>query len=659
MIFLSLIISAIFSYIMYRKTFPEISIQQKSLLFILRLITLWIVLAFLLIPIYKVTKVTFQKPKAMVLIDNSESMELMQGDKTKSAQVNSFLDEMKSNLEKNFAVEYVNFASSLNGNSNNTDLIKSIEELFSQNSSSFSEVFLLSDGYYINDKFSLLRDYPFKINTFSFPNQQIEENPKLLNVRSNRTTFLNDPTPLEVTTNSQDNKELVIEVKNKNKILLTKKLKAGDSSIVKNLLHLKFDKVGLYELVLVLKDNKQEYDTSKIVVKVNDNQNNVVLFTDSPNWDIKYIKDAVKLDNRFTYRFLIAKDRRIWEGNSETSLSEALTDCQLLIINNNNRLLLNSANIELLKNKIDNGLSLFLIGDIINGLDEYYPVSISKIDRQYEGKIIPGIVAKNFTTFNEYLQDFKDFPPVKYKYYTLKNSAQEIATMDNMDRSPAITTFKLNQTKILHFAVEDFWRFATRVDNEKYQEFILNIVQWLSSKSGENFIVSTDKDGYYFGEIINFSASILDEKGDFISQKKLKLEVIDEVNEVILSDFLLWKTDKYSYELDELKAGNYSYKVSDSDTKQMKTGDFIIFDNSLEQSHLDFNNVALNEISNISNGQHFDSENSAAFAEGIKREKVSKNLYSEFKILYNNLFLLIVILSFSIELYFRRRWGLI
>lgn len=231
--------------------------------------------------------------------------------------------------------------------------------------------------------------------------------------------------------------------------------------------------------------------------------------------------------------------------------------------------------------------------------------------------------------------------------------------MDNMDRSPAITTFKLNQTKILHFAVEDFWRFATRVDNEKYQEFILNIVQWLSSKSGENFIVSTDKDGYYFGEIINFSASILDEKGDFISQKKLKLEVIDEVNEVILSDFLLWKTDKYSYELDELKAGNYSYKVSDSDTKQMKTGDFIIFDNSLEQSHLDFNNVALNEISNISNGQHFDSENSAAFAEGIKREKVSKNLYSEFKILYNNLFLLIVILSFSIELYFRRRWGLI
>lgn len=659
MILLSLIIAAIFTFIMYRKTFPEISLPKKIMLALLRLITLWIVLTFLLIPIYKVTKVSWQKPKALVLVDTSDSMELYQHNQTKSELVKVLQTEIKGHLEKNFELEYVNFAASLKGNSNNTDLIKSLEELFSQNSSDLSEVFLLSDGYFINNKFSLLKDYPFKINTFSFPNQEVDLNPHFLNIRSNRTTFLNEATPIEITANSQGNPELIIEIKNNNKLLLTKKITEADSNITKNLVHLTFAKVGLYNLTLTLKDAKQEYDSSKLVVKVNDDQNKVVILTDSPNWDVKFIKDALKLDSRFDYRFLTVKSRSIFEGKKEVSLTEVLADCQLLILNNDSRMLLNPNEIKLIKNKIDKGLSIFLIGDIINGLDEYYPVLKSNIDRQYEGKIIPGMLAKNYTTFNEYLQAFQDFPPVKYKYYSLKNSAQEIATLDNMDRSPAITTFKLNQAKILHFAFTDFWRFALRVDNENYQEFILNIVQWLSSKSGENFIVSTDKDGYYFGETVNLNASILDEKGDYISQKKLNLEVKDEAKQEVISDFLLWKTDNYSYEINDLSAGNYSYKVTDSDTKQMKEGNFIVFDNSLEQSHLDFNNVVLNEISTITKGSHFDSEDIASIKAGLTREKITTDLYKEFKILYNNLFLLLVILSFSTELYFRRRWGLL
>jgi ABC-type glycerol-3-phosphate transport system permease component len=104
MIFFSLLIAAVFSYIMYRKTFPEVPIRQKSLLFFLRLITLWIVLSFLLIPIYKATRVSFQKPKAVVLIDNSDSMELQQNNETKTQIVNSFLEKIKGNLEQNFDV---------------------------------------------------------------------------------------------------------------------------------------------------------------------------------------------------------------------------------------------------------------------------------------------------------------------------------------------------------------------------------------------------------------------------------------------------------------------------------------------------------------------------------------------------------------------------
>lgn len=659
MIFLALILSAIFSYILYRKTNPDISRQRKSFLFLLRLVTLWIILSFLLIPIYKVTRVSFQKPKAIVMIDDSASMNIAQESMTKSEQITSLLANIKADLESNFDVKYENFASSLNGSDNSSDVIKSIEDLFVQGEDSSKEIYLLSDGHYVNNSFALLRDYPYKINTFRFANQQEELQPKFLNIRSNRTTFLNDPTPIEITSNIQGNKETTIEIYEGEKKLWSKDLENETGDIAKNLLHLKFETVGLHELTINLQDENEKYDTAKLVIKVNDNKNNITLLTDSPDWDAKSIKDALKLDNRFKYRFIVLKDRKMWEGNKEVQLEDVLRECQLLILNNDKRLLLNPEDSRLISSKINNGLSIFFIGDIVNGLDEFYPVRKTEIDRKYEAKVIPGLASKNYTTFSTYLENFKDLPPVKYKYFALKNSAQEIATMDNMERSPAITSHQLNQAKILHFGFEDFWRFSLRADNDAFNELIRNIIQWLSSKSGENFIVSTDKDGYYFGETVSFSAAILDEKGDFISQKKLRLELVDSNDQMVVSDFLLWKTDEYSYELDDLNAGLYHYKVTDIDTKQTKKGNFIVFNNSLEQSHTDFNNVALNEISRITGGKHNNSSDLPGIKDSLVREKISTNLYSEFKILYNNYFLLLVILSFSLELYFRRRWGLI
>ncbi len=659
MIFLSLSLAALFSFILYWKTYPEISQKKRVLLFFLRLITLWIILSFLLIPIYKVTRISSVKPEAIVLIDTSQSMDLLQENQAKSDIVQAFLDDIEDDLEDNFEVDYNNFAASLNGKSNDSNLLKSIEELYSLSSGKQTEIFLFSDGYFSNSEFSKLKNYPYKINTFKFSNQEVETEPKLLNIRSNRSTFLNDPTPIEITSNSHGNKGLYIEIKDKETTLLSQKLDTKDDDISKDIFRLKFDEVGLYELTISLKDTNQEYDTAKLVIKVSDDKNNVVILTDSPDWDIKYIKDAIKLDTRLKYKYIIAKDRTFWEGEKEISLKDALEECQLLILNNENRLILNSNDSNFISNKIDNGLSLFLIGNIINGLDEYYPVNKTDINRDYEGKIIPGLAAKSFSTFDAYLKGFQDLPPVKYNYYALKNSGQEIATLDNMERSPAITYHQLNQAKILHFGFSDFWRFAMRHDSRKYQELILNIAQWLSSKSGENFLVSTDKDGYYFGQRILFNASLLDEKGDFVSQKKLNLQVTNADGELIISDFLLWKSDRYTYELADLSPGNYRYVVTDSDSKQQKEGNLVVFDNSLEQSHLDFNNVALHEIASVTSGQVYDSEDINTIKEKLVRERIPTNLYHEFKILYNNYFLLLVILSFALELYFRRRWGLL
>ncbi len=659
MILISLLISALYSYILYRKTKPEISLARASFLFSLRLITLWIVLMFLLLPVYKVTRDLLVKPKALVLIDNSASMDLLQEGESKAEQVSNLLDGIKGSLETNFEVEYFNFASSISGNKNNTDLLASIEDLYQRESQTPHEIFLLSDGYFSDNRFSLLKDYPFKINTFEFSNPQKELQAKIVNIRSNRNAYLNEDTPIEISVNNQGKDKLSLEISNDNQLLKRKIIESSEANITKELTNISFEKVGLYNLNIKLLDNGEQVDSSRLVIKVSDNKKKLVMITDSADWDLKFIKDAIKLDNRFSYRYIILKDRVLWEGKKEVSLPDLLADCQLLILNNKNRLIFNQNQNSFLANKIKQGLNLFLIGDIINGLEEYYPVAKSNIDRLYEARIIPGYASKDYTTFAEYLQEADDLPPVKYYYYRLKNTSQEIATFDNMDRSPAITSFRLNTTKVLHFAFQDFWRFSTRVSSNDFNTMIRNILQWLSSQSGQNFLVATDKDGYYFGETVNFTASILDEKGDFISQKNLELIVKNSEGQSVKSDFLLWKSQEYTYKLADLPAGKYTYQVTDLASEQVRNGQFLVYDNSLEMSHLDFNNVALNEISKASGGYHYKSWQSETFKQALEREKIPTQLYREFKILFNNYLLFIVILSFSIELFFRRRWGLI
>ncbi len=659
MIFLSLIIAALYSYILYRKTKPEIAFRQRAFLFTLRLITVWLVLLFLTMPLYKISREILVKPKAVIMTDNSLSMQLKQAGQEKSVKVNNILNQIRNDLDKNFDTEYYDFASTIKGNPNSTDLLASIENLYAKQGQSPDEIFLLSDGYFSDNNLSRLKDYPFSINTFHVANPQVDLQAKIINLRANRQAYLNEDSPIEITINSHDNSKLRLEISENNQLLKKQNLGTNQDNIIKSSIYLKFDKLGLHNLDIKLLDDNQTYDSTNLVIKVSDNKKKILIITDSPDWDLKFIKDAIKLDNNFSYTYVVAKDRLFWQANEEVSLKDLLADCQLLIINNKSRLIFSSEDGQLIKNKVNNGLGLFLLGDIVLGMEDLYPVASTKIDRNYEAKVIPGFTSKNYTTFSNYFANVTDLPPVKYKYYSLKNTGQEIATLDNMDRSPAIALISFNNAKVLYFTFSDFWRFATRSDRNEFNTLIINIVQWLSSKTGQDFIVSTDKDGYYFGQNVKFSASILDEKGDFIAQKSLKLELLDNEKKSIKNDFFLWERDQYTYEVSNLPAGNYSYKVTDVTSNNQKEGNFIIFDNSLEMSHLDFNNVALREISNLTGGKHFPPQQIEQIKSSLVRERISQDLYSEYKILFNNYFLLLVILSFSIELFLRRRWGLI
>lgn len=659
MIYLLVAVSLLFSFILYRRTKPEVSLKGKVLLFILRTLSVLIVLVYLFLPIFRRVSTSFEKPKGIILIDNSESMNNKVGEKSKKEISESSYNSLIKSIENSYRTSEYSFASGISGSKKSTDIVKTVKELFSNEDFTGAELFLFSDGYYVNNDFSQLSNYPVTINTFEHKNNSSLSQAKIINVRNSRTSFIDEKVPFEITIEKSLEDTLTLIALNKGRIFYKETIPISDKSVIKKMIINKFKKRGLQEITLQLKSRDEVLDSRKVVVNIEDNKGEIAFLTDSPNWDLKFIKDIVKLDKKFKQKVLVQRKGSIYINQDKVKLAEELEGVSLLVIINNGRIHLSQKERETIKKRVKQGVSLFLVGAPTRGIEELYPVTKSNVTREYETSVIPGFSINDFVTFKDYFKDYQELTPVRYNFYSLKSGAKEIATFDNLEKAPAISYSRLNEARILHFAFHDFWQWKMRTDSAKFTELITNIINWLNSKAGESFLFSTDKDGFYFGENITFRSVILDEKGDYLSGKDLHLEIKDSTGVAVIDDYLVKVQEEYLYEADFLSPGKYQAILTDIDTKQKKQLAFLVLDDNLEKQQDDFNNQALFQLAEETGGQMYSLNNIEQLKGSLKRDKLKKEEVLEYDLVRNISILILFIILFSLELFLRKRWGLL
>ena len=659
MIYLLVAVSLLFSFILYRRTKPEVSLKGTVLLFILRTLSVLIVLVYLFLPIFRRVSTSFEKPKGIILIDNSESMNNKVGEKSKKEISESSYNSLIKSIENSYRTSEYSFASGISGSKKSTDIVKTVKELFSNEDFTGAELFLFSDGYYVNNDFSQLSNYPVTINTFEHKNNSSLSQAKIINVRNSRTSFIDEKVPFEITIEKSLEDTLTLIALNKGRIFYKETIPISDKSVIKKMIINKFKKRGLQEITLQLKSRDEVLDSRKVVVNIEDNKGEIAFLTDSPNWDLKFIKDIVKLDKKFKQKVLVQRKGSIYINQDKVKLAEELEGVSLLVIINNGRIHLSQKERETIKKRVKQGVSLFLVGAPTRGIEELYPVTKSNVTREYETSVIPGFSINDFVTFKDYFKDYQELTPVRYNFYSLKSGAKEIATFDNLEKAPAISYSRLNEARILHFAFHDFWQWKMRTDSAKFTELITNIINWLNSKAGESFLFSTDKDGFYFGENITFRSVILDEKGDYLSGKDLHLEIKDSTGVAVIDDYLVKVQEEYLYEADFLSPGKYQAILTDIDTKQKKQLAFLVLDDNLEKQQDDFNNQALFQLAEETGGQMYSLNNIEQLKGSLKRDKLKKEEVLEYDLVRNISILILFIILFSLELFLRKRWGLL
>ena len=161
---------------------------------------------------------------------------------------------------------------------------------------------------------------------------------------------------------------------------------------------------------------------------------------------------------------------------------------------------------------------------------------------------------------------------------------------------------------------------------------------------------------YWLGEKIDIRLRSEDE----IRQSRLnispRLEVFDEADKIVYDDFMTLAGDEYSSSITLFKAGNYRFVASDRESGKRSTGRFTVSGASLEERDFDFNLPLLSWLAADTNGRVIYNPGDYSPPRAAGRELTIRNEIALYKKWY---ILMLFILAFALELFFRRRWGLL
>lgn len=668
MIFLLLIPALLLVYYYYRQTVPELSKLRRVLLFSLRTIAVLILLVLIFNPILNLSRTISQKPVLLFLEDNSYSMELHAGDKTKMELLDGYRQKLEvEGKSSGYEVKRFSFADGIDGSRSSTSLTKTLQDLSGKTSlQTIDRIVLLSDGWFRDERLDIINRLNIPIWTAHPEYEHDEFDVGINSLFYNPTTYTEDENYViaDLFADNYDGEaELSFYI---NDELHDKKIiDFREENLQQITFSHTFDEAGLYPIRVEIKaaedgEHNTGNNTYPGAIRVLDKRSGVYILTDVLNWDVKYLNNALRRDERKdvkVFRSSSSDDQYFFSGREAISYRELYPDhLQMIIIVNYGDLRLSDDHNELLQRFVRNGGGLLHIGKPTGGLSEVLGVRESAIFRTFRSTVSLTPESRKYQTFADV--DATSIPTIDYLYIEPMLHAEILAAVNNEERSPAIVYSEYSQGRVITMGFFNLWRWQLRGTGEKYNDFITNVTAWLSNPSENNFFAMSDKNSYFLGETVEIKLTAYDETLSIHQGLNPKLNLYNEEQELVLQDFMTFDNRYYELSLENLIAGNYRYEIIDDKTGNKDEGSFIVSDIDAERRNRGFNYPLLAYISRQTNGSILFEEELPDISfervfPSIERKRFEIPLYRHWIII--TLFLL----SFCSELYLRKKWGLL
>jgi hypothetical protein len=667
MTYVLLVLLAVPVYLYYRKTLPELKPGQKIGLAVLRWLSISLILLLILNPIlYFVHRVSY-KPEILILHDTSSSMKLFTESRAKSNLISSTVQSFKEKFTRvGFKVIDDTFADGYRGKSNSTNLVRSLEEMSNAGKLAHTnKIFLASDGWFRDEELDFLNDLNIPIYTINPSVKPDSTDLQISYLKYDRIAYKNEKTPIYVGVNTvQFSGKAIVKMYVNKKQSASQIVDFRKGTFQQVMFELIFSQTGLQPIEVKVESlDKKEKNTDNNnypgAIQVLSDKSRILIFTDKYNWDVKFIQDAIHTNGRWKTDIYQIQSGQVWRGSKLVSISDItpLTFESIIVVNSGGLILPDSYK-QLITNMVQRGCGLFAMGKPIPYLGDLLPAASSNIANAYQSgfKLNPSAEAYSFLNYDN--KTIEDIPPIQYYYVQPRMGSTILGTIDNDQHSPAILYNQFGKGKVLEFAFLDLWKWQMWSDRSEYQSLICNVLSWLGDQEQQRFQAQATKNSYFQGESIRIYLTAVDDKQMPINDLDAKIQVMNSSRKIVFNDYFIKDGDNFRVQLPGLNPDNYKFKVVDEKTRQQAEGVFIVTTENLELRDFGFNQPLLSYISQITNGKNLTPPEISTF-KPMKEQPKEEEKRLEIP-LYRKWYLVaLFLISFCLELFLRRFWGLL
>lgn len=646
---------------LYVQTQPRLSRKAALLLSFLRAISMACILLLLISPILYYRQKRLNKPRIIALLDSSNSMKLTSRGTSKESFTHAKAADLAKLFEESgYETESYKFAQGLEGEASGSLLAPSLVALAERTDlSRVQGIILASDAWLRDEELGIINrlGIPFYViaDTTSTQNPDL----MVLKTTNNRYAFRNEPSLLRAELKAQNwSGPATVKLLIAGNLSATRSinLQAGQNSFAD--FTVRFPRTGLVnyrvEISAVgIQERTIANNSYPGAIEVLADKERIVMISDSPGWDNKFILDVIGENNRWSAEHYNLRSGRLFRGE-EAVPSISSENLAAVVVINNGALELTEAVQGYIREAQRRGTGILWQGAPIASLQDVLPIGASNVTAAYNGFLSWLPAAAAYPMLSLEAGEAAKIPPIDYYYVTAKRSAETVVAINNPQASPAIVVDNGSSGgKVIALAFLNLWKWQLQGSSGAYKSLISESLTWLSNRSNGSF-QPLYKNSYFRGEeiLIRLRAD------DAIRRSQLDmnplLKITDAEDKEILSDYLTREGDEYYFKAVLDQPGDYRFEIRDAQSGQQATGSFSLNSDSIEDRDYDYNLPLLAWIASESGGRIVDEAYRPVPAQPEER------IESRELAIYRKWYLIsLFILAFCLELFFRRRWGLL
>lgn len=684
----------------YHTSLPPLSHSRRILLTILRSAGLIIVCFVLFKPVLNLIFENKEMPAVALVLDNSLSMTMKEDYGLRKDSLKYILDNF--NIHKSLdSLEIRPFVmgggvktldrDSLDFAGSQTNIYRALESVTdSLKGRNLRSIVLFSDGQFnqgLNPlKFAETSRVP--VYTVGIGKSRARKDIRISDIRVNRVNYAGKEFPLRVRVmqNGYPAEETTLRVYQNNKLIEAKKIKLPASGFEnETVFRLKSIKSGEFQYSVRL--NVQEEETTgqnnraSFLIKILKGKIRVLLLSGRPCFDQEILTYCLK---QLPDVELTTLTERAPGKYYEKNFAEIPVDSQdVFILLGFPTRLSSGEQLGKIFNTIQinkHPLFLFLTPKIdlnkLSLLQSILPFEISK-SIQVDDNVFAHLTAAGNShpvtrieaNPRQVQMIWSDLPPLTGLGSTLnlkKGSTALLEYSEKNSRVPLLSVLLVNDQKSLLFSGSDFdaWHLQLQDDPERdrlFIRFLEHALKWLANKEDIRHIqIQPEKKVNKLGETVKFRGQVLGDLYQSLDDAEVTIRVKGEG--IDRQDVMNSENGFYFYDISGLAPGTYDYRISTKTNKQNLapvSGKFLVEKIELELQKTNANIELLKELAEKSGGEYWTAKQAAErlnqirFKKNIRFEDVEYNLWDK---IY---WLIALILVFSVEWFFRKRWGLL